>query len=144
MTNINCYVILAERSAGTEFYGGIAQLARASGSYPAGRWFKSDFRYHIRPVGQAVKTPPFHGSNGGSIPPRVTKTKILSTFVDGIFVLYYTLFIIHHSFKRIFVMNNGYTRVSPVYSLIFIQRLKILLLFRSRCNGILFLPRYRA
>ncbi len=26
-------------------YGGIAQLARASGSYPAGRWFKSDFRY---------------------------------------------------------------------------------------------------
>ena len=27
-------------------YGGIAQLARASGSYPAGRWFKSDFRYH--------------------------------------------------------------------------------------------------
>ena len=28
-----------------------------------------------RPVGQEVKTPPFHGSNGGSIPPRVTKTK---------------------------------------------------------------------
>jgi hypothetical protein len=26
-----------------------------------------------RPVGQAVKTPPFHGGNGGSIPPRVTK-----------------------------------------------------------------------
>ncbi len=24
------------------------------------------------PVGQAVKTPPFHGDNGGSIPPRVT------------------------------------------------------------------------
>ena len=28
------------------FYGGIAQLARASGSYPAGRRFKSYFRYH--------------------------------------------------------------------------------------------------
>jgi hypothetical protein len=27
------------------------------------------------PVGQAVKTPPFHGDNGGSIPPRVTKIK---------------------------------------------------------------------
>ena len=26
-----------------------------------------------RPVGQAVKTPPFHGSNMGSIPVRVTK-----------------------------------------------------------------------
>lgn len=25
----------------------------------------------IRPVGQAVKTPPSHGGNGGSIPPRV-------------------------------------------------------------------------
>ena len=23
-------------------------MARASGSYPAGRWFKSDIRYHIR------------------------------------------------------------------------------------------------
>ena len=63
-------------------YGGIAQLARAIGSYPIGRGFKSNFRYHwrggsiyraIRPVGQAVKTPPFHGGNGGSIPPRVTK-----------------------------------------------------------------------
>ena len=26
-----------------------------------------------RPVGQEVKTPPFHGSNMGSIPVRVTK-----------------------------------------------------------------------
>lgn len=26
--------------------GGIAQLARAIGSYPIGRRFKSDFRYH--------------------------------------------------------------------------------------------------
>ena len=28
-----------------------------------------------RPVGQAVKTPPFHGGNMGSIPVRVTKKK---------------------------------------------------------------------
>ena len=28
--------------------------------------------HQIRPVGQAVKTPPSHGGNGGSIPPRVT------------------------------------------------------------------------
>ena len=55
-------------------HGGIAQLARAIGSYPIGRGFKSNFRYQ-RPVGQEVKTPPFHGSNGGSIPPRVTKEK---------------------------------------------------------------------
>ena len=25
--------------------GGLAQLARAFGSYPTGRWFKSDIRY---------------------------------------------------------------------------------------------------
>ena len=29
-------------------HGGIAQLARALGSYPNGRWFKSDFRYQAR------------------------------------------------------------------------------------------------
>ena len=53
--------------------GGIAQLARASGSYPAGRRFKSHYRYHFRPGGQAVKTPPFHGGNTSSILVRVTK-----------------------------------------------------------------------
>ena len=30
-------------------YGGIAQLARAFGSYPKCRWFKSDCRYHVLP-----------------------------------------------------------------------------------------------
>ena len=56
-------------------------MARAFGSYPTGRWFKSDFRYQgpLRqtpwPVGQEVKTPPFHGSNGSSILPRVTKKR---------------------------------------------------------------------
>ena len=53
-------------------YGGIAQLARAFGSYPKCRRFKSYFRYHIRPGGQAVKTPPFHGGNTSSILVRVT------------------------------------------------------------------------
>ena len=28
-------------------YGGIAQLARACGSYPQCRWFESDYRYHM-------------------------------------------------------------------------------------------------
>ena len=31
----------------TRTFGGLAQLARASGSYPAGRWFKSDIRYQM-------------------------------------------------------------------------------------------------
>ena len=62
-------------------HGGIAQLARALGSYPKGRGFKSNFRYHGNhvampwPGGQAAKTPPFHGGNTGSIPVRVTIQK---------------------------------------------------------------------
>ena len=77
--------------------GGIAQLARAFGSYPKCRWFKSDCRYHCVqavktalyrwPVGQAVKTPPFHGGIMGSIPVRVTK-KIQGSFEPCIFFIY--------------------------------------------------------
>ena len=52
--------------------GGVAQLARANGSYPLGRWFEPTRRYQMWPVGQAVKTPPFHGGNMGSNPVRVT------------------------------------------------------------------------
>ena len=75
LTKSPAYDIICRRceNATRAFYGGIAQLARALGSYPNGRWFKSDFRYQIRPVGQAAKTPPFHGSNRGSIPLRVTR-----------------------------------------------------------------------
>ncbi len=52
-------------------------MARAYGSYPYGRRFESTFRYHFpkkqkRPVGQAVKTSPFHGGNTSSILVRVT------------------------------------------------------------------------
>ena len=47
-------------------------MARALGSYPGCRWFKSDCRYHLWPVGQEVKTTPFHGVIMGSIPVRVT------------------------------------------------------------------------
>ncbi len=69
-------------------------MARALGSYPNGRWFKSDFRYQrensfycflfdpkvytkniLRLVGQVVKTRPFHGCNTGSTPVRVTKSE---------------------------------------------------------------------
>ena len=70
-------------------YGGIAQLARALGSYPNGRWFKSDFRYQ-RLVGQTVKTPPFHGGNTGSIPVRVTK-KVSQDCLGNPVRLFYSL-----------------------------------------------------
>ena len=39
--------------------GGIAQLARALGSYPNGRWFKSDFRYHNGPLVKRLRHGPF-------------------------------------------------------------------------------------
>ena len=65
--------ILMEHRLRCTPHGGIAQLARAFGSYPKCRRFKSYFRYHIWPGGQAVKTPPFHGGNTSSILVRVTK-----------------------------------------------------------------------
>ena len=46
LTFINSYDIIAKRGLTKVNFGGLAQLARASGSYPAGRWFKSDIRYH--------------------------------------------------------------------------------------------------
>ena len=60
----------------TALYGCIAQLARAFGSYPKCHRFKSSYSHH-RPVGQAAKTPPFHGGNMSSILVRVTKTVLL-------------------------------------------------------------------
>ena len=49
--------------------------------------FRCDIiRYVMWPVGQAAKTSPSHGENGGSIPPRVTK--IPDTKVSGILLLY--------------------------------------------------------
>ena len=74
LTSKNLFVIICFALRVDEEYAGIAQLARACGSYPQCRWFKSDYRYQ-RPVGQVVKTPPFHGSNMGSSPVRVTKNK---------------------------------------------------------------------
>ena len=63
-------------------------MVRAAGSYPAGHKFESHRRYHdyntefsfyIWPVGQAVKTPPFHGGNMGSSPVRVTSKSLNRT-----------------------------------------------------------------
>ena len=66
-------------------HGGVAQLARAFGSYPECHWFESSRRYQfgkhrkmlsfIWPVGQVVKTPPFHGGNTSSSLVRVTTSE---------------------------------------------------------------------
>ena len=52
-------------------YGGVTQLVE----YPVHTRYVtcSNQVAATRPVGQAVKTPPFHGGNMGSIPVRVTK-----------------------------------------------------------------------
>ena len=42
-------------------YGGVAQLARALGSYPGCHWFKSNRRYHLRDAGQAASRIAFYG-----------------------------------------------------------------------------------
>ena len=76
-------------------YGGIAQLARASGSYPAGRRFESHCRYQIRPVGQSAKTSPFHGGETSSTLVRVTRaTRVVhlrAVHEDSSFCFYHSL-----------------------------------------------------
>ena len=87
----NVILLCYSNSCLSRRYGGVAQLARARGSYPRCHRFKSSRRYHRgreetlsriptgfsfpRPVGQEVKTRPFHGCNMGSIPVRVTIEK---------------------------------------------------------------------
>ena len=61
------------RSVGS--YGGVAQLARAFGSYPTGHRFESHRRYQIWPLGQVVKTSPFHGGDTSSTLVGVTTQK---------------------------------------------------------------------
>ena len=93
----------------SENFGGIAQLVRAIGSYPIGRGFESNFRYHMpcphgdRPVGQAAKTPPFHGGNTSSILVRVTK----STFLRAFFFLFRFNCLIRIVFIRKSPLLNG-------------------------------------
>ena len=75
-------------------FGGIAQLVEHS-VHTRSVICSSQIAATIRPVGQAVKTPPFHGDNRGSIPLRVTtkqgwsfsipvlKIKYLETYRSG-------------------------------------------------------------
>lgn len=62
--------------------GGIAQLARALGSYPGCRWFKSDYRYQFGPLVKWLRHHPFtveswvqfpHGSPHYQLPNGFTK-----------------------------------------------------------------------
>ena len=86
-----------------DFYPGIySSLAQSvermtvnhdvAGSSPAGG---------ARLRGQAVKTPPFHGGNRGSIPLGVTKNP--RSQERGFLLFHYSLFTLHYSFfERIF------------------------------------------
>ncbi len=51
-------------------YGGIAQLARAFGSYPKCRWFKSDCRYHLGLLVKRLRHRPFTAVTGVRFPYR--------------------------------------------------------------------------
>ena len=55
LTNSFFYDIIVKRSTAIVFggNGGIAQLARATGSYPVGHGFKSNSRYHSYPPNSA-------------------------------------------------------------------------------------------
>ena len=71
LTNRKTSAIIGERLVN----GGIAQLARAFGSYPTGQWFKSVCSHQMWPHGLMVRTSPFHGGNMGSNPVGITNTK---------------------------------------------------------------------
>ena len=58
LTSIKSYGIITKSS------GGIAQLARAIGSYPIGRGFKSNFRYHSGPLVKRLRHRPFTAVTG--------------------------------------------------------------------------------
>ena len=61
MTSCKCcdiIILVAETRRATK-YGGIAQLARALGSYPGCRWFESDCRYHFGPLVKRLRHRPF-------------------------------------------------------------------------------------
>ena len=64
-------------------HGGITQLVE----YPVHTRYVicSNQIAATRPVGQAVKTPPFHGGNMGSIPVRVTMKNSSSPTGEGLF-----------------------------------------------------------
>ena len=66
-------------------HGGIAQLARALGSYPNGRWFKSDFRYHAGPLVKRLRHGPFTAVTWVRFPYGSPKQKS-HTIRCGIFV----------------------------------------------------------
>ena len=62
--------------------GEIAQLARASGSYPAGRWFESISRYHLNNI-EKFKNRSKHRQN---------RLLLLFFITISIFQIPYTLF----------------------------------------------------
>ena len=70
---------------GKRKYGGVTQLVE----YPVHTRYVtcSNQVAATRPVGQAVKTPPFHGGNMGSIPVRVTMKRSLLLSQEAFFIV---------------------------------------------------------
>ena len=75
--------IITKLNFSKDQYGGVTQLVE----YPVHTRYVtcSSQVAATRPVGQAVKTPPFHGGNMGSIPVRVTKENTARMFVLAVF-----------------------------------------------------------
>ena len=82
------YIIHLAVQPTAQTYGGIAQLVE----HPVHTRVVicSSQIAATRPVGQKVKTPPFHGGNMGSIPVRVTKKKPSSRMVSFLLSVYRT------------------------------------------------------
>ena len=59
LTILQGYGIIIKRCEKRRKYGGVAQLARATGSYPVGHRFKSGLRYHFGPLVKRLRHRPF-------------------------------------------------------------------------------------
>ena len=67
--------------------GGLAQLARASGSYPAGRWFKSDIRYHFGSLVKRLRHRPFTAVTGVRFSYESPKRQRTPETVSSVFLM---------------------------------------------------------
>ena len=110
--------------------GGIAQLARVLGSYPIGRRFESHYRYHKWPVGQEVKTPPFHGGITSSILVRVTKSKNNPNFLqhDRLFGLSFFIRFLGNALNLLQLYGNSFSKnkIYLIFSNVYLEKFHLI------------------
>ena len=105
----------AGNSSGRMFFAKFFLLLKKHLTKPRFYWYNNEAV--LRPVGQAAKTPPFHGGNGSSILPRV----ISGRQYHVVLLFYSSLYCIRNSpgyLPMCFSLTRSYlaaSRMKPVY-----------------------------